>query len=224
MTRPIRRAAPALRSPKGLAVEGGTLTFAVANDPINLNPSGTGSGNDTWYLTRQIVDSLTEQDPATGEVIPWLAQSWKISDHATSFTFTLRPGVTFSDGTPLTAAVVKANFDDILAAGTKSQAIGAFTGYQGTTVVDDATFTVTFSTPIAAFLQATSQVGLVPVALSTLAIPYDDRAGGQGVIGTGPFTVDHYTKNTEVVLNKRAGYDWGPKDRHHTGERPTWTE
>ena len=199
-------------------VNGGTLTFAVANDPINLNPSGTGSGNDTWYVTRQIVDSLTEQDPATGEVIPWLAQSWQISDDAKSFTFTLRPGVTFSDGTPLTAAVVKANFDDIQAAGAKSSAIAALTGYQGTTVVDDATFTVVFSTPNAAFLQATSQVGLGPVALSTLAIPYDDRAGGQGVIGTGPFTVDHYTKNTEVVLNKRAGYDWGPKDRQHTGE------
>ena len=78
------------------------------------------------------------------------------------------------------------------------------TGYQGTTVVDDATFTLAFSTPNAAFLQATSQVGLGPVALSTLAIPYDDRAGGQGVIGTGPFTVDHYTKNTEVVLNLDA--------------------
>ena len=56
-------------------VKGGNLTFAIANDPINLNPSGTGSGNDTWYVTRQIVDSLTEQDPADGSVIPWLAQS-----------------------------------------------------------------------------------------------------------------------------------------------------
>jgi peptide/nickel transport system substrate-binding protein len=111
-------------------VDGGTLTFAVANDPINLNPSG--SGNDTWYVTRQIVDSLTEQDSATGEVVPWLAQSWQISDDAKSFTFTLRPGVTTSDGTPLTAAVVKANLDDIQAAGAKSAAIAALTGYQGT--------------------------------------------------------------------------------------------
>src|SRR6478609_11455797 len=63
-------------------VDGGDLVFAIANDPISLNPSGTGSGNDTWYVTRQLVDSLTEQDPATGEVIPWLAQSWKISDDA----------------------------------------------------------------------------------------------------------------------------------------------
>ena len=199
-------------------MQGGNLTFAIANDPINLNPSGTGAGNDTWYVTRQIVDSLTEQDPADGAVTPWLAESWTISDDATSFTFTLRPGVTFSDGTPLTAGVVKANFDDIVAAGAKSSFSSAFTGYQATTVKDDLNFTVTFTSPNAAFLQATSQVGLGLVAPSTLAIPFDDRATGVGLVGTGPFTLDHYTKNTEVVLKKRPGYAWNPADRQHNGE------
>ena len=38
------------------------------------------------------------------------------------------------------------------------------------------------------------------------------------MIGTGPFVLDHYAKNTEVVLNKRPGYAWGPSDRKHDGE------
>jgi len=200
-------------------VQGGSLTFAVANDPISLNPSSTGSGNDTLYVTRQLFDSLTEQDPATGDVIPWLAESFKASDDATSFDFTLRPGVTFSDGTPLTAESVKATFDDITAAGAKAaSAIVYFTGYQETKVTGDLTFTVKFSQPNGSFLQATSAIALAPVAAGTLAIPYDDRASGTGVIGTGPFTLDHYTKNNEVVLKKRAGYTWGPADRTNTGE------
>lgn len=200
-------------------VAGGTLTFAVANDPISLNPSSTGSGNDTLYVTRQLFDSLTEQDPATGDVIPWLAKSFKASDDAKSFEFTLRPGVTFSDGTPLTAASVKATFDDINTAGAKAaSAIVALAGYTETEVTGDLTFTVKFSEPNGSFLQATSAIALAPVAASTLAIPYDDRASGVGVVGTGPFTLDHYTKNNEVVLKKRTGYNWGPADRTNTGE------
>ena len=60
--------------------------------------------------------------------------------------------------------------------------------------------------------------GLALVAPSTLAVPFDDRASGVGVVGTGPFTLDHYTKNTEVALDKRPGYAWGPADREHKGE------
>ncbi|MBM9465837.1 ABC transporter substrate-binding protein [Nakamurella leprariae] len=198
--------------------EGGSLSFAVANDPISLNPSGIGSGNDTLYVTRQLFDSLTEQDPETGEIIPWLAETFGASDDATSFTFTLREGVTFSDGTPLTAESVKATFDDIKAAGANAQAGAQFLGaYDRTEVTDDRTFTVHFTAPNGSFLQGVSSVALAPVAASTLAIPFDQRATGEGVIGTGPFVLDHYTKNTEVVLTKRDDYDWGPGDRENTG-------
>ncbi|MDM7831676.1 ABC transporter substrate-binding protein [Cellulomonas edaphi] len=198
-------------------VDGGDLTFAIGNDPISLNPSGIGSGNDTLYVTRQLVDSLVWQDPADGSLKPWLATAWKANAEQTEFTFTLRDGVTFSDGTPFTAASVKANFDDTAAAGAKSSAVGNFIGYKGTTVVDDHTVTVAFESPNAAFPQATSTVALGFVADSTLAIPYDDRASGTGVIGTGPFVLDHYTKDTETVLTARDGYAWSPQDRDGAG-------
>ncbi|WP_213813671.1 ABC transporter substrate-binding protein [Glaciihabitans sp. dw_435] len=200
-------------------VKGGALVFDIANDPINLNPRATGSGNDTLYVLRQLVDSLTSQDPTTGKVIPWLAQSWTANADATAFTFVLRSGVTFSDGTPLTADVVKANFDDIVANG--AQAAGAITalpGYVGTTVKDDTTFTVTFSSPNGAFPQALSSPSLGITALSTLKVPFDDRATGEAIIGSGPFTLKSYTKNTSVELSKRAGYAWAPSTYSNTGE------
>lgn len=198
-------------------VGGGTLSFALANDPITLNPTATGSGNDTLYVERQLYDSLTEQDPKTGKVIPWLATKWEANADATQFTFTLRKGVTFSDGTPLTSAVVKANFDDIVANSAKAlSAITALPGYAGTTVVDDQTFTVAFSKPNGAFPQAASSVALGLLSPDSLKIPYDDRATGKGLSGTGPFTLKSYTKNTSVVLTKRKDYAWAPADYTNT--------
>ncbi|MCT9820781.1 ABC transporter substrate-binding protein [Microbacterium sp. W1N] len=191
-------------------VAGGDLTFAIANDPISLNPSGTGSGNDTLYVTRQLVDSLLYQNPDSGALDPWLATSYTANDDATSFTFELRTDVTFSDGTPLTAANVKATFDDIVAAGALSQAVSSFVGYQGTEVVDEHTARVDFASPNAAFPNSTAAVALGIVGDATLAVPYDQRADGAAVVGTGPFTLEAYTKDVETVLTARDDYAWAP--------------
>ncbi|MGB4779369.1 ABC transporter substrate-binding protein [Microbacterium sp.] len=191
-------------------VQGGDLTFAVANDPISLNPSGTGSGNDTLYVTRQLVDSLLYQNPDTGDLEPWLATSYEVNDDATVFTFDLRDDVTFSDGTPFTAENVKATFDDIVAAGALSQAVSLFVGYESTDVIDDHTVEVHFSTPNAAFPNSTSSVALGIVGDATVAVPFDQRADGSALVGTGPFTLESYKKDTETVLSAREDYAWAP--------------
>ncbi|EIV92618.1 ABC-type dipeptide transport system, periplasmic component [Frankia sp. QA3] len=197
------------------AVRGGTLTLAVGADPISLNPQGGGSGTDP--MGANLVDTLTAQDPKTGKLRPWLAREWTVNDNATQFTFTLREGVTFSDGSALTAEVFKQNFDDIVKNGAKADsAIAQFLGYDRTTVVDRDTFRVEFKQPNVAFLQATSTKALGPLAPATLALPFEDRA--RKVIGTGPFVLDHYTPKSEVVLTKRAGYAWPAPTRTNTGE------
>ncbi len=197
---------------------GGTLTFGLSTDPLSLNPRGGGAGNDQLYVARQLFDSLVEQDPANGEIIPWLAESWEISADATTFTFHLRDDVTFSDGSPLTAEIVKQNFDDIVASGAKATwAISYFTDYAGTTVADEHTAVVTFTKPNAPFLQAAATSGLGIVGATTLATPFDDRATAN-LVGTGPFTLVSYTKDSEVVLAKRPGYAWSPADRANDGE------
>ncbi|MGC5168343.1 ABC transporter substrate-binding protein [Luteimicrobium sp. DT211] len=194
----------------GSPVDGGALSFALQNDPISLNPSGTGSGNDTLYVTRQLVDSLLYQDPKDGSLQPWLASSWKASADARTFTFTIRDGVTFSDGTPLTAQSVKDTFDDVVKNGAKAlNAVTAFVGLDTITVKGD-TVTVRFKAPNAAFPQATSQVGLGILGASTLATPFDERADGSKLVGSGPYVLEHYTKNVETVLKKRDGYTWAP--------------
>ena len=198
-------------------VTGGDLIFANGNDPISLNPSGIGSGNDTWYVTRQLVDSLLYQNPETNGLEPWLAESYSANDDATVFTFELRDDVTFSDGTPFTAESVKGTFDDIIAAGALSQAVANFVGYEETVVVDDDTVEVRFSTPNAAFPNATASVGLGIVGAATLEVPFEERADGAAIVGTGPFTLDSYTKDVSTVFLKRDDYAWAPAARGNDG-------
>lgn len=187
---------------------GGTLVFAVGSDAGCIDPQQVGS-NDSIYSLRQIVDSLTDQNPTTGEIVPWLASSWEISPDATTFTFHLRPGATFSDGTPVNAQAVKDNFDAVPKLGALAGlATGYLSGYVGTEVVDELTARVTFQQPNAQFLQASStfSLGLVSSA-STRKTPQERCTSG--VAGSGPFTIETYERNQQIVLAKRSGYNWG---------------
>src|ERR1700712_69559 len=96
----------------GKPVDGGTLSVGLGTDAAIIDPSITGNSI-TALITRNIVDSLIGQAP-DNTFTPWLAEHWEINSDHTAYTFHLRQGVTFSDGTPLDAAAVKFNFDRIL--------------------------------------------------------------------------------------------------------------
>ncbi|MBK3573636.1 ABC transporter substrate-binding protein [Streptomyces sp. MBT65] len=201
----------------GRAKSGGTLTFAVSSDAGCVDPQQVAS-NDTIYSVRQIVDSLTDQDPATGKIVPWLAKSWDISSDATTFTFHLRSGVTFSDGSKLTAQVVKDNFDAVPKLGALGTlAEGYLSGVKSTTVVDPLTVRVTFQQPNAQFLQATSTHSL-GIESSASAKKTPQQKCSQGVIGSGPFVLKQYVQNQSITLVRRTGYAWGSSRWTKSGE------
>ncbi len=89
---------------------GGTLVYLEQQAHTNLYPPAGGFYPNGGMLN-QITDKLTYQNPKTLEIEPWIAESWEVNADATEYTFKLRPGVTFSDGTPLDAAAVAKNFD-----------------------------------------------------------------------------------------------------------------
>ncbi|WP_280398619.1 ABC transporter substrate-binding protein [Nocardia carnea] len=205
--------------PDGPPRPGGTLRYGLSQAPTCSDPAQSGT-NQTLYVTRQIADSLTDQDPATGELRPWLAQRWEVSPDATTFTFHLREGVTFSDGTPLTAESVRATFDSIVhTLGGVKAPLGAvyLANYGGTEVVDPLTARVRFGAPNAQFLQATSTPQLAILAAATTAKPAEQRCLGE-VVGSGPFTYAEYRQGDKVTLAKRPGYDWGSAVFAHRGE------
>ncbi|WP_052914828.1 MULTISPECIES: ABC transporter substrate-binding protein [Protofrankia] len=206
-------AAPGLGAARG----GGTLTVAVASKPLCLDPQNNSSNGNT-AISRQLVSSLTDQDPATGKIVPWLASKFEVGASATEFTFTLRPGATFSDGAPVDAAAVRANFDTIVRLGAVDAVAASYlTSYQGTTVVDSHTAKVTFSRPNAQFLQATSTAALGLLSPASLALAPEERCQGRGLAGAGPFVLKEAVQGTEIRLTRRADYAWGSPVWKHQG-------
>ncbi|MFJ1457525.1 ABC transporter substrate-binding protein [Nocardia sp. N2S4-5] len=206
-------------APAGPPQPGGTLRYGLSLAPTCSDPAQSGT-NQTLYVTRQIVDSLTDQNPETGAITPWLAQSWEVSPDAKSFTFHLRPGVTFSDGTPLTATSVQKNFDAIVRTltGAKAPLAASYlAGYTGTTPVDPLTARVEFDRPNAQFLQASSTPQLGILADAATVGSADERCLGNN-IGSGPFTYAEYKQGASATLAKRAGYAWGSAAFAHQGE------
>jgi len=179
-----------------------------------------------WIESRSIVrnfaDSLTDQDPQTGKIVPWLASSWEISKDGLSYTFKLRDGVTFANGKKLDAQAVADDAAGWIATAkaTNGAAYGSsyIQGLTGATAVDPLTVKFTLSKPNSSFLQATSTTNLAITDPAEFQSAPADRCTGKGVVGSGLFTLDHYTAKVETVLTKRAGYAWGSSLAQNTGE------
>lgn len=205
-------------------VRGGTLQFASIEGQLNIDPQAANNYPDS-IIADNITDKLTWQDPNTGAISPWLAESFSYNDTLTEFTFHLRKDVTFSDGSPLNADVVKANFDQYAkgdkALGIPPRGASVLPNYVGTDVVDGYTVVVKFAKPTASFLQGSSftgggQFGIL--ALSTLEKTLQERSDPKNVIGTGPFVYESVEPQVRTVLVKRKGYNWSPPALHHQGE------
>jgi len=200
------------------------LTFAIEGANLSAGHMDPHSSQlDVSALVgRNVLDSLVAQD-LDGSFVPWLAKSWEISDDQLTYTFTLRDDVTFTDGEKFDAAAVKANFDHITAESTASAhaaaMLGAGAAYKDTTVVDDYTVAVNFTTPYAPFLQAasTSLLGFYsPKVLESSADKL--KTGGPDVtVGTGPFILESYTPDQELVYTANPDYNWAPENAAHTG-------
>ena len=199
-------------------VQGGTLVYLEQQAHTNLYPPAGGFYPNSGILN-QITDKLTWQNPATLEIEPWLAESWEINADATEYVFKLRPGVTFSDGTPLDAAAVAKNFD-VFGLGDRERGYPvaeAINNYEASEVIDPLTVKFTFKAPAPGFLQATSVIGSGIVAPSVLEGPYDELGDATRIIGSGPFVVESEVLGQSLTLKAREDYDWGPPNIGHTG-------
>jgi peptide/nickel transport system substrate-binding protein len=193
---------------------GGTLTYATVQQPACLDP-GVAPDTATAVIDRNIFDSLVSE-AANGTFHPWLATSWQISPDGLTYTFHLRTGVKFQDGTPLTAAAVKDTLDHIVNPKAGSlYAASLLKAYKSATVVNNQTVQVKLSSPDAAFLQTLSTANLGIQAPSQLALGQNTLCVKP--VGTGPFRFVSWTKNQDLRLAKNPAYNWGPSTAAHTG-------
>ncbi|MBM2614285.1 ABC transporter substrate-binding protein [Actinoplanes sp. LDG1-06] len=208
------------------ASAGGSGNLKVSFWPDNPSFSCIDPFQVYWIEHRSIIrnfaDSLTDQDPETGKIVPWLAQSWEISEDGKTYTFKLRDGVTFSNGKKLDAQAVADNAAGWIATvkATNGAAFGAsyVQGLTGAKAVDPLTVQFQLSKPNSSFLQATSTTNLAITDPAEFQLSPADRCAGKGVVGSGLFVLDHYTPKVETVLTKRAGYAWGSELVQNKGE------
>lgn len=206
----------------GLAADapakGGTLVYLEQQAHTNLYPPAGGFYPNGGVLN-QITDKLTYQNPKTLEIEPWLATSWTVNDNATEYTFKLRPGVTFSDGTPVDAAAIAKNFDTFGLGNKplKQPVSEVVNNYDRSEVIDPLTVKFYFKKPSPGFLQGTSVIGSGIVSLSTLALPFEQLGDATKIIGSGPFVVKAETIGKSLDLTVREDYNWGPAKLEHQG-------
>lgn len=199
-------------------IKGGTLIYLEQQTHTNLYPPAGGFYPNGGILN-QITDKLTYQNPETLEIEPWIAQSWEVNADATQYTFKLRPGVTFSDGTPVDAAAVAKNFD-VFGLGDKTlkyPVSEVVNNYDRSEVVDPLTVKFYFKKPAPGFLQGTSVIGSGLVSLKTLSLPFDQLGDATKIIGSGPFVVASETLGKDLTLKAREDYNWGPVKFQHQG-------
>ena len=130
----------------GLAAWGAedVLVMGVTAEPETLDPHITVDNN-SWRAIYYCYDRLVEYEGGTTKLRPGLAESWEISDDGLTYTFHLRKGISFIDGTPFNAEAVKFNFDRLFAIG-KGPA-GIFEFIKLVEVVDEYTVKFTLHAP-----------------------------------------------------------------------------
>lgn len=201
---------------EGTPVSGGTLRLSMNTDPLCLDPHAISSDVEQIF-GHILTDNLIYLDEQ-GQPGPYLAESWQISPDGRTYTFKLRQGVTFSDGTPFDAEAVRVNFEHMLDPTTRSPLAGPYIApYKDSRIIDPYTIEVHLSVPYSPFLDVLAQgwLGL----LSPKAINETTPAQlCEKPIGSGPFVLTGYTKNQGVTFVRRPGYNWAPPQLKQTGE------
>lgn len=204
-------------------VVGGTLNFYIAEpafiDPVNLQESeGTKVGS-------SVFDSLVGFDPKTQELVPAAAESWEANADASVWTFHLRKGAKFHDGTEVKAGDFKYAWERICNPVNKSEVsyhLAAVKGYDemqadpptatelsGVKVVDDYTLEVTLSYAFGDFEFVVGHPALAPVPKA--AVEKDPKAFADMPIGNGPFKMAEPWKHDQLVKVVRFEDYYGDK-------------
>jgi len=213
-----RHALLAATAATALALAAGTGSAQTPDDvlivgqiaePQALDPAAVTAVND-FRILMNMYDGLVRYKDGTLEVEPALASEWSISEDGTVYTFTLREGVTFHDGSAFDAEAVKFNFDRMLDEEHPYHDTGPFplafffSAVQDVAVIDAQTVQFTLNAPYAPFLTNLAYpTGLI---VSPAAVREHGADFGRNPSGTGAFTFDEWRSNEAVVVQANPDY------------------
>ncbi len=204
----------------GASASGGaTLVVARVKDAVGLDPAHQTDGL-SLNIASEVYETLVRFKPGTFDVVPGLAESWHSSPDGKNWTFTLRRGLKFSDGTLLDASAVKFNFDRWRS--TKNKYHGTFpyaywasqfAGFDEKSLVVDVgaprpnTVTIRLKTPLGPFLR---NLAMPSFAIGQpAAIVRDPQAFEMKPVASGPYQVAEWIKDDHITLIANPHWDGG---------------
>ncbi len=208
---------------------GGTLTYGLGFDFDGTLDPGVTNFDSTIRVTLNICEPLVWMPTAT-DIVPGLAESWDVSADGTEYTFHLKKGVTFHDGTPFNAEAVQFTYDRIVAAdkatasggtpdpnttivpGQSHDQIGT---YDHSEIIDDNTIKMVLSQPFSPFLTGLNgYLGIVsPTAVQKMGLAEFARAP----VGTGPYKFKEWVEADHATIERNPDYNWGSSFFKHPG-------
>lgn len=177
------------------------FTIAMQLEPPHLDPTSAAAQAIDSVVYTNIFEGLTKFQ-GDGSVVPALAESWDISDDGLTYTFHLREGVTFHDGTAMDAEDVKFSLDRARAEESTNAQKTLFAPIEEVTVVDPQTVDVTLSEPDGMFLFNMAWGDAVIVAPESI----EDIKSNP--VGTGAFTFEEWVQGDRVEMTRNPDY-WG---------------
>ena len=178
-----------------------TITIGMGLEPPNLDPTGGAAAAIDEVVYANIFEGLTRFAP-DGSIVPGLAERWDIGADGLSYTFHVRPGVTFHDGTAMDAEDAKFTLDRARAEDSTNAQKALFAGIADVTVTDPQTVTVTLAAPDGAFPFKMAWGDAVIVA------PESIDTAATAPVGTGPFTFARWVQGDRVEIARNPDY-WG---------------
>ncbi len=183
-------------------VSGGTLTYAAGTDPDNLDPANTDT--DPGETFGHMMHSYLVKFDAKLNIHPDLATKWTQSKDGLTWTFELRKGVKFHDGTPFTAEAVKYNFDRFLGPEKPIKTSLHEPYIKSVDVVDEYTVRFNLKAPFAFLLNTLAH------SASGMVSPTAHKKWGKDLTlhptGTGPFKFVEWVRGDRVVLERFDDY------------------
>lgn len=204
----------------GERVDGGTIVYAHQQEPACV----FGGWIEQAYLSYQVLDNLVSLDE-NHEVVPWLAEEWSVSDDGLTWTFELKDGVEFTDGSPLTAEVVAYNFQHWVDGGNSTALVWLLGYFESAEAVDELTLQVNLSAPYPRLADNLTQ-GYFGIQSQQALETRTDEENCAAPIGTGAFVVEEWNRGQNIVLVRNDDYTSPPANAQHTGpayvERIDW--
>jgi peptide/nickel transport system substrate-binding protein len=182
-------------------VAGGSLTYARQLETVTLNPREIKNGNGDIFADEMLYNGIVRNDPnGADKVVPGLAESWDVSKDGKTYTFHLRKGLRYSDGSPLTAEDVAWNLEQFRNPKINTVLAAIAVGMESAKATNETTVVVKLEHPIAAFLY---NLSIYPAFIvDKEKLEQEGEAFWKHPVGTGPFRLKEFASGSHITFEK----------------------